>query len=291
MTNSWLRLWHDMPNDPKWRTIARVSGTTIPEVISVYLHILVEASNATERGRTQPNIEDIASALDMTFERVQSVVDAMQGRVIEGDKLTGWEKRQPQREDNSADRAKKWREEQKRTQANATERKRTLEKSREEKSREELNTNTLALTSEEVHAVRFSIPLNDGSFRDLIDPDLERFSELYPAVDVGQSIRNLIGWCEGNRKHLKTPDGVMRFIHSWLKKDQNGATVPKGAGNVRKSITQQNLEDLADIARRLDEADGRGDGLVSESEGGPPNANALPEGVAGDRGPTLLRAV
>ncbi|ENW8560590.1 hypothetical protein ACR6SH_005434, partial [Escherichia coli] len=25
MANAWLRLWHDMPNDPKWRTIARVS--------------------------------------------------------------------------------------------------------------------------------------------------------------------------------------------------------------------------------------------------------------------------
>ncbi|ENT9428360.1 hypothetical protein QSD88_RS19685, partial [Escherichia coli] len=24
MANAWLRLWHDMPNDPKWRTIARV---------------------------------------------------------------------------------------------------------------------------------------------------------------------------------------------------------------------------------------------------------------------------
>ncbi|ENW0797054.1 MULTISPECIES: hypothetical protein, partial [Escherichia] len=22
MANAWLRLWHDMPNDPKWRTIA-----------------------------------------------------------------------------------------------------------------------------------------------------------------------------------------------------------------------------------------------------------------------------
>ncbi|WP_252356698.1 hypothetical protein, partial [Escherichia coli] len=26
MANAWLRLWHDMPNDPRLRTIARVSG-------------------------------------------------------------------------------------------------------------------------------------------------------------------------------------------------------------------------------------------------------------------------
>jgi hypothetical protein len=131
-----------MPNDPKWRTISRVSGATISEVIAVYLHILVEASNADERGRTQPNIEDIASALDITTERVQSIVDAMQGRVIDGDRLTGWEKRQPKREDNSADRAKRWREEQKRTQENASERKRPLEKRREEERREEIKTTT-----------------------------------------------------------------------------------------------------------------------------------------------------
>ncbi|EEY1988416.1 phage replisome organizer, partial [Escherichia coli] len=40
MANAWLRLWHDMPNDPKWRTIARVSGQPIATVMAVYIHLL-----------------------------------------------------------------------------------------------------------------------------------------------------------------------------------------------------------------------------------------------------------
>jgi len=126
MANSWLRLWHDMPNDPKWRTIARASKQPISLVISVYLHVIVNASNATERGRTQ-NLcsEDLASALDVSTAQIEDVLEAMQGRVLDGDSVSGWSKRQVDREDGSAERAKAWREaqkQQKRTQPNATER-------------------------------------------------------------------------------------------------------------------------------------------------------------------------
>ncbi|EEV0545208.1 phage replisome organizer, partial [Escherichia coli] len=50
MANAWLRLWHDMPNDPKWRTIARVSGQPIATVMAVYIHLLVSASRNVTRG-------------------------------------------------------------------------------------------------------------------------------------------------------------------------------------------------------------------------------------------------
>lgn len=126
MANHWLRLWHDMPTDPKWRTIARVSKRPVSEVIAVYVHLLVSASNADERGRTHSfNCEDVASALDLETEQVAEIIAAMQGRVIEGDKVSGWEKRQPLREDGAAERAKAWREaksERMRTQANENKR-------------------------------------------------------------------------------------------------------------------------------------------------------------------------
>lgn len=95
----WLRLWHDMPNDPKWRTIARVSGQPIALVQAMYLHLLVDASVNVTRGHVTVTKEDIASALDVTDDQVDAVFSAMQGRVIDGDKLTGWEGRQPKRED------------------------------------------------------------------------------------------------------------------------------------------------------------------------------------------------
>lgn len=132
MANQWLRLWHDMPTDPKWRTISKASGQRIGDVMAVYVHLLVCASNATERGRTQSfNSEDVASALDLDTEQVEQIIVAMQGRVLDGDLLKGWESRQVAREDGSAERAKAWREAQKtgsERKPNATERKRTPDK-------------------------------------------------------------------------------------------------------------------------------------------------------------------
>lgn len=115
MATSWLRLWHDMPNDPKWRTISRVSKQPISAVICVYLHLLVDASaNATERGRTQSLFaEDIGSALDLETADVEAILAAMQGRVLDGDRIKGWNRRQPAREDGSAERARLWREKRK----------------------------------------------------------------------------------------------------------------------------------------------------------------------------------
>ena len=44
--------------------------------------------------------EDLASALDVTEEVIDSILQTMQGRVLDGDLITGWEKRQVLKEDN-----------------------------------------------------------------------------------------------------------------------------------------------------------------------------------------------
>lgn len=141
MANPWFRLWSDMVNDPKWRTIARVSKQEVSRVIAVYLHMMTCASNATERGRLQGWCdEDIATALDIETDDVEAIRCAMEDRVLDGDYLTGWQKRQPVREDDSAARSKAWREAQKqdaeqpKTQPNATERIQPLDKIREDKT-------------------------------------------------------------------------------------------------------------------------------------------------------------
>lgn len=95
----WFRLWHDMPNDPKWRTVARLSDQPIALVISVALHLMVDASRNVTRGHVTVTAEDIASALDVTEPDIEAIFTAMQGRILHGDSLTGWEKRQPKRED------------------------------------------------------------------------------------------------------------------------------------------------------------------------------------------------
>lgn len=99
VANHWLRLWHDMPHDPKWRTVARHSGQSICLVQAVYLHLLVDASRNVTRGHASVTTEDLASALDCDESQIDAVLQAMQGRVLDGQEVTGWDKRQPKRED------------------------------------------------------------------------------------------------------------------------------------------------------------------------------------------------
>lgn len=158
----WLRLWHDMPNDPKWETIARKSGEPISLVIAMYVHLLVDGSRNVTRGHVTVTIEDLASALNVTDEQIAAVFSAMEGRVIEDGALLGWTKRQPKREDSgnpetgakSAAQRKAEERERKRlakleaapaasvTTGHDTSRKVTTEEIRLEEIREEKNTHT-----------------------------------------------------------------------------------------------------------------------------------------------------
>lgn len=100
MANAWLRLWHDMPNDPKWRTISRVSGQEISLVQATYIHLLVSASQNVTRGHADVTPEDLSSALNVTEDQIVSVLSAMQGRVLEGEYISGWDRRQVRREES-----------------------------------------------------------------------------------------------------------------------------------------------------------------------------------------------
>jgi len=74
--------------------------------------MLVNASQSCERGSLEHwDDEVVAAALDMETEQVLAIREAMQGVVLEGNHLTGWERRQPEREreDNSNKRVRRWR--------------------------------------------------------------------------------------------------------------------------------------------------------------------------------------
>ncbi len=112
--SGWVRLWHDMPTDPKWRTIARKSGQPLPCVVAVFAMMLTNAgSNTVQPGTLLSwDHEDAGAALDMDGEDVAAIFEAMQGKVLDGFKLSGWERRQPKREDNSVSRVKAYRDRQ-----------------------------------------------------------------------------------------------------------------------------------------------------------------------------------
>ena len=66
-----------------------------------------------------------------------------------------------------------------------------------------------------------SLPLNDGSAFEIFQSDVDRWSNLYPSVDVMQQLRNMAGWIDGNPSKRKTRSGIKRFVNSWLAKEQN----------------------------------------------------------------------
>lgn len=105
-----------MPTDPKWRVVAKRSGRSIAEVIAVFNFVMVNASgNDGKRGVTHNLFpDDIAAALDIETEHVETIMKHMIGKVMDAKgALTGWEKRQPKREDKtSTDRVRAWREKQ-----------------------------------------------------------------------------------------------------------------------------------------------------------------------------------
>lgn len=84
-----------------------------------------------------------------------------------------------------------------------------------------VNKELFAPSSDESDAVA-RIPLNiNGTYHYIFQADIDHYKELYPAVDVEQEIRAMVGWCEANPNNRKTKGGVKRFINNWLNKSQN----------------------------------------------------------------------
>lgn len=81
--------------------------------------------------------------------------------------------------------------------------------------------------------VFITLPLNDGSDHPVTMKELERYTELYPAVDVKQDLRNMAGWLESNPAKRKTRSGIRRFITNWLARTQNAGGT-KGVGSVNR---------------------------------------------------------
>jgi len=65
------------------------------------------------------------------------------------------------------------------------------------------------------------LQLNDKSFFPIYDHDLVKYRELYPAVNVEQELRNMVGWIDGSPTKRKTKTGILKFVNSWLSKEQD----------------------------------------------------------------------
>lgn len=119
----WFRWHHGTVTDPKWRVIARRAGVTVRDTLAVWAAVLECASQSPDRGTLDGwDHEDIGAALDMDAEQVEAIYAAMQGKVLDGDRVSAWEKRQPLREDSTAAERKRLQRERERQEREQAER-------------------------------------------------------------------------------------------------------------------------------------------------------------------------
>ncbi len=78
----------------------------------------------------------------------------------------------------------------------------------------------------------FKLPLADKTEYLIYRADVEHWAGLYPAVDIMQDLRNMLGWLEAKPKRKKTRRGIKAFITGWLAKTQDrGGTKGYGQSN------------------------------------------------------------
>lgn len=148
----WFRWHHGSVTDPKFQLVAKKAGVRLGDVLVVWAFILEKASADEDRGFIgEIDFETLDYLIGGEEGDAVKILDAITGRgLIDGSRVSNWEKRQPKRErnDDSSERVAKHRANKNHvtpcnanvTPSNATV---TQETPREEKSREELTTTVL----------------------------------------------------------------------------------------------------------------------------------------------------
>lgn len=96
--------------------------------------------------------------------------------------------------------------------------------------------------------------LNTGQEYPITQSNITEWTNLYPAVDVMQSLRNMKGWCISNPAKRKTRKGIQRFINNWLASEQNkGGTARYGTPQPAQRAS--GLDGYTDMTRRWAEDD------------------------------------
>jgi len=110
---SWFRSWHGAPTDNKWLVIA-AKAKVKPGVVSAVAWALFDhASQAEDRGSVKEfDTETYAVFSGFGEDEVQAVIASMvtKGVIDQDGRLSAWDKRQPKREDDSAERVRRHRE-------------------------------------------------------------------------------------------------------------------------------------------------------------------------------------
>lgn len=68
------------------------------------------------------------------------------------------------------------------------------------------------------------LPLNTGPEFAITPAKVAEFAELYPAVLIMAELRKMRGWLLNNPTKRKTKGGILRYVNTWLAKEQDKST-------------------------------------------------------------------
>ena len=108
-------------------------------------------------------------------------------------------------------------------------------KEKESKGKEKEVNKTIcpALSGKAVRPAVFELILNDRTYYPVYQDEINKYKELYPAVNIEQEYKKMIGWLNAHPNNRKTKRGVEKFINGWLSRTQDSAR-PKPSRSIEQ---------------------------------------------------------
>lgn len=108
----------------------------------------------------------------------------------------------------------------------------------------------------------YTLPAVGGKEVAICKKQLEKWRELYPAVDVMQELKKMDGWLNANPTRIKTAKGIPRFVNSWLARQQDKAKPTQRREDVLPSYTPDdseefNRDEFEEIRKKLKEREAK----------------------------------
>lgn len=87
-----------------------------------------------------------------------------------------------------------------------------------------------------------SLVLNDGTEYHVQQSQTDEWQRLFPKVDVVQQVKEMRSWLIANKKERKTRSGILRFVNSWLAKEQNRNTPGNRAPQTMAPVSGKGMQ-------------------------------------------------
>ena len=192
----------------------------------------------------EPNLDSVSDAVAIAFELLRPVLDKAREKAESGKKGGSKEENAESKPEANQKQTESKPKANDRQEETANKKEKEIEKEIEVEVEKEIENVCAELPSSPPPAA--VLPLVDGTDFEISVETVAELSGLYPAVDVEQQLRNMRGWLLANPKNRKTKAGIMRFVNSWLSREQNSAR-PEKAANQKPGGYTSGVDRLAEM--------------------------------------------